>query len=476
MGLEIEEDSYSGTDSKLFEEVNRIGIPGSSNTFHNLELPCDLNSILSSESSAQDFLSNSLLNKGLEGVFNPHNIKGGETQGLVYAGDQNSPGMKPGAMISTTDVSSTTNLHNQYQHNTNFGNDVDQGASALVLPVTPNIKTIPSSIAPHHPRPSIPRSSSLLRNEYLPDTTSSSPTTTTIAGQIHSQYATSSPSRYAMYPSGRYAAQSLRPFQGSNMSSSYPQFRGYNTAQQLGYGTDHQTASFQSPAYLSPWQYTYNSSNQISYGLDVQDVPQLEARQQSQQEEAAAQPVTPPNMLTSKLHMDQQTPNVGMPTPNSNSIKHEEAALALTSPLSQKVPRKGARRKSSALANQRVEDGLILTKTNEAYIEDLVDAMREDNQAEDNEGMKGTWTKMKLNQSERILEKCTDLLPVIKCAQREQSPGKKTSACFANFDKRIKEVCTTLRSQKTVCKHLLEPPYSHTVAGDPVYAAQVSEI
>ena len=38
----------------------------------------------------------------------------------------------------------------------------------------------------------------------------------------------------------------------------------------------------------------------------------------------------------------------------------------------------------------------------------------------------------------------------------------------------MENVLTFIKTQKTICKHLLEEEYSRTVANDPTFAAQVN--
>ena len=75
-------------------------------------------------------------------------------------------------------------------------------------------------------------------------------------------------------------------------------------------------------------------------------------------------------------------------------------------------------------------------------------------------------------------------------AQNGYVSDKKAINHYASFKHRFEELCIAVRvsqafrtygsgadvikTQKTICKHLLEEEYSRTVANDPTYAATVS--
>ena len=136
---------------------------------------------------------------------------------------------------------------------------------------------------------------------------------------------------------------------------------------------------------------------------------------------------------------------------------------------------RGTARRSTAPSHAVADKcSFVLTKPDELYVMELMNAMMDDHEAEDNQGMINTWSKIKGTKGTRVKAKAVEMLDLIKLAQSQPLGDKKAVHQYNNFEHRFKQTVIALRTQKTVCKHLMEAPYSHVVANDPTYAAQVS--
>ncbi|KAF6229006.1 hypothetical protein HO133_007120 [Letharia lupina] len=114
-----------------------------------------------------------------------------------------------------------------------------------------------------------------------------------------------------------------------------------------------------------------------------------------------------------------------------------------------------------------------LSPTDHTNVAALVDAMHNTDNVEDNLGMQKTWEKVRKAKALRIREVCVDLLNLTKQAQQQEGTPlgeKRPINQYSSFEKRFDALCETLTFQKTVCKHLIEPPYSYSVVDDPQYA------
>lgn len=185
-------------------------------------------------------------------------------------------------------------------------------------------------------------------------------------------------------------------------------------------------------------------------------------------------PSTPPN-----FHLPYMGVNHGdlsFSDSSAERIKHEDASTSSPSTPAKRPTRK-VRSRVSTRSSEVVDVSTVLySKSDKEYVEEMVNAMTDMSQAEDNIGMKATWNKILLNKGDKIRPKCVEMLSLLKRAVDEQLGEKKCANVYNDFDHRVKEFCDAVRTQKTVSKHLMEAPYSHTVANDPTYAASVSHV
>lgn len=121
-------------------------------------------------------------------------------------------------------------------------------------------------------------------------------------------------------------------------------------------------------------------------------------------------------------------------------------------------------------------DNVSYSRSDEEYVEELMDAMTDMSQAEDNVGMLATWSKILVNKADKVRPMCVEMLGLLKRAQHEQLGDKKSANSYPNFEHRFREACDAARTQKTIGKHLMEAPYSWIVANDPTYAASVGHV
>lgn len=439
--------------SNLFGDGQGVDAPVNSEAFGSLDPSFDFGSLLRTHDMSGESLSNSLLNQGFEGLCTPLDTVKWESA------QSNLDGSGPTELV--------TGPNNQRQHNAVVS---ALGQHTIFSPIPSNntaINTTPNNISAQFPRQYLTRQPSLLRNEYLPEFATGTHSSI-MASHGHPQHFTS-PSRYVLRtPMGQLPPQGLQPFDESHLRTSTHHAHGYNTIHQLGYRPTNQMS--QNPLqsiYPDPQRYAH-SPGQSSYGIPRQHY----ATGQSQQL-ATAPPSTPPNLIASYERNDHSSPGISAASGRSISIKRE--ASISESPVAKPQPRKKTCRKTVKRPITIDDDGLSFTKSDVEYIEDLLDAMNDATEAEDNPGMQNTWLKIRDSKEAMVREKCVELLDLLKRAQREQLGDKKAVNPYPNFDHRFEETCAALRTQKTVCKHLMEPPYSHTVVNDPTYAAQVRE-
>ncbi|SLM40210.1 hypothetical protein LPUS_10956 [Lasallia pustulata] len=103
----------------------------------------------------------------------------------------------------------------------------------------------------------------------------------------------------------------------------------------------------------------------------------------------------------------------------------------------------------------------------------LMDALNDMSDAQDNEGMKSTWRSFLNNQGQlehvawQILERC-----ILRHKQKGSlTTNSKPNHHYENFDKRMTDILQGLRTQKTMCKHLMVAPYIDSLIDNPGYAA-----
>ncbi|KAK4692019.1 hypothetical protein P7C71_g5107, partial [Lecanoromycetidae sp. Uapishka_2] len=168
-------------------------------------------------------------------------------------------------------------------------------------------------------------------------------------------------------------------------------------------------------------------------------------------------------------HMQPRTP----PQPYVAEVKYEVSSPRSTSQTKRK-PTMPTPDEASSTGSPNVSHstgGPTTPDEDRAHIDTLISAMMDGTEAQDNDGMIKTWNKISQNNEAKLEEKCTQFLILLKEAQQQTIGEKKSFNQYENFQARFEAMCNTLRTQKTVCKHLLEPDYSHTVANDPIYAA-----
>ena len=356
-----------------------------------------------------------------------------------------------------------TNQNNQYQHSafaslpTQYTNDY--------------LNTSPVNISNHTSRPHKQQRTSQLRNEYNPEAESSE-YSGVMTGPSHGFHITTSPANYVTRPASTQAAQRSRSFQESNVRSSAHRAYDNMAIHQFGYRPNYQSSQPQLRSSYHESQQLH-PSGQLSYGLNDQQLPS----QIQQYESATTQPSTPPTLHPSCIRNDfSSSPMIRDSSNSSVGIKHEPSTSG--SPLKDKETRKESRkrprRKTIALTDTFDEADVSTSTLDSHYVQNLMDAMVDEEEAEDNPGMQSTWNKIKENKQHKLRETCVGLLGLLKRAQREQLGEKKAVNPYPDFDHRFEEMCAALRTQKTICKHLMEPPYAHTVTNDPTYAAQAS--
>ncbi len=455
MGEIMESNPYSSNDRQLLGDGDGSNMPLSSHLFNDFDSTFDFGAMLSPQAMTGESLNNSLLNKGFDGActsFDASNI----TNSAYQQSNNNEQG-------ATTAL--VPDLNDHYQHNTVVYPPEQDTAFSPNPPQSTHLNTAPAKIGTQFSQSYTTRRPSLLRNEYYPETIIGAPASA-MASHNHPQYFSSSPSRYVLRaPQGSLSSQGFEPFQESNMRSSTHQARGFNTIHQLGYNPNQQmTQQRPQTSYHDSRQYAQHPSGQTHYGLDTQHgLPESLA---------IAQPSTPPNMIASYVRRDHDSSSFGAVSPRSVSIKREVSASG--SPSVNKEPRKRARRSVVNQIDLTEAEDVTTTRSDAQYVKELMEAMNDLSEAEDNPGMKATWIKLRDTKQGRVRETSVELLDMLKRAQHEQITDRKPVNQYPDFEHRFGEACAALRTQKTVCKHLMEPPYTHVFGNDPTYAAQVS--
>ena len=449
MGLSSEDDPERYCDASLRADDTVLDLPMQSHLFGGFESSCDFGSVLSSHDLTEDPLNGSLLNKGVEGGRSSFELVGtGYFQAMDKECDPDCP------------VDDPTKSQDEYQHNTT---SVPLGKQLTGFsPTFANSILSPINTNAHLYRPSVSRPPSQLRNEYNPDAYAFA-RPLNMPTQGYPQHMTSSPSHYISNAQrGMLGSQGYQSFQETNMR---PHTQEPRVIHQMGYNPSLHASHNQSRSVypdLSPVSH-------VSHGLSNNEIPQGGVRYSRRLDIPV--PSTPPNTYASHVRNGQHHPSDSGSSPCSVSIKHEVSAAG--SPLVKKVSRKAKRRKGANQIEEPEDESLLYAKSDGQYIEELMEAMTDETAAEDNPGMQATWNKIRDTKLERLQTTCVELLNLIKRAQQEQLGDKKPVHLYPDFDHRFRETCAALRTQKTVCKHLMEAPYSHTVANDPTYAAQV---
>lgn len=185
-------------------------------------------------------------------------------------------------------------------------------------------------------------------------------------------------------------------------------------------------------------------------------------------------PSTPPNLYAPLVGSSES--NLSFVESSPDFIKHESSSAGSPSIAVKKVTRKIRTRVATKSLDVVDVDNVSYTKSDGEYIEELVDAMTDMSQAEDNVGMKSTWSKILVKKANKIRPMCVEMLGLLKRAVNEQLGDKTSANSYPDFDHRFREFCDAARTQKTIGKHLMEAPYAHTVANDPTYAASVGSV
>ncbi len=185
-------------------------------------------------------------------------------------------------------------------------------------------------------------------------------------------------------------------------------------------------------------------------------------------------PSTPPNLYAPLVGSSES--NLNFVDSSPDFIKEESSSAGSPSIPARRVVRKVRTRKATKSLNVVDVDNVPYLKSDGEYVEELMDAMTDMSQAEDNFGMMATWSKILVKKADKIRPKCVEMLGLLKRAENEQLGDKTSVNPYPDFEHRFREFCDAARTQKTIGKHLMEAPYSHTVANDPTYAASVGHV
>lgn len=185
-------------------------------------------------------------------------------------------------------------------------------------------------------------------------------------------------------------------------------------------------------------------------------------------------PSTPPNLYAPLVGSSSSSLSFVGSSPDF--IKHESSSAGSPSIPARRVIRKVRTRVATKSMDVTNVDNVPYSKSDGEYIEELMDAMTDMSQAEDNVGMKATWSKILVKKANKIRPMCVEMLGLLKRAVNEQLGDKRSANSYPDFEHRFQEFCDAARTQKTIGKHLMEAPYSHTVANDPTYAASVGHV
>lgn len=248
--------------------------------------------------------------------------------------------------------------------------------------------------------------------------------------------------------------QSVQPFQESNLRT--------HSHQSFDYSPNHFT-------YADPQRHLHrNYSNPEIYSSRSTPYTNMGSRRSQ-----VPSPITTPSTHESHVRNSHAISSADE-SHSVGGVKRGVTPAASAEPKRQL--RKNSRRMANNLRNVNDKSSVVLTKPDQHYLEELVDAMTNGSDAEDNQGMINTWDKIRDSKGDKIREKAGEMFTLLKTAQHTQLVDKKPINQYPNFDHRFKETIVALRTQKTVCKHLMEAPYSHIVANDPTYAAQVGSL
>lgn len=115
-----------------------------------------------------------------------------------------------------------------------------------------------------------------------------------------------------------------------------------------------------------------------------------------------------------------------------------------------------------------------LTDIDKKYVQFLVNAMMDMKDADDNLSMQDTWKKMSKQKPDRVKQVCAQLLALVDQTTLTNEPltSKKPMYPYPTMADRLMSLDHMLRTQKTVCKHLLEEPYICQVVDDPTQATK----
>lgn len=413
--------------------------------------------IVSSFDYGSNYLSNSVLNN----EFNPS--RAAESRVLSNHMAQNSATIGPETAVA--------NQNNRCQDRAVITSPRFSTAPSINPSNTSNTITKTPLIGGPLPRPQlISRPSSHLRNEIFPER----PIGASASMADHHknfQRMNSSPANYSIQiQPGPMAQQALQPFHESNVRSSLHQVPSYGVTQHMS--QDRSVSQYPDPQNYS-LQNPFSDHSYPNFGGQNGNHGRYDL--QHQQQQTIMQPMTPPNAYA-RHTLDHDYSHSSMSESSTDVVKHEGSISGSPLPQVKKVNRKVRRRAASSTAIASDEDSVSIKKNDRQYIEELMDAMTDETIAEDNVGMKNTWSKIREKKADKVRTKCHEMLDLLKRAQHEQLGDKKAVHVYTSFDHRFDEACDALRTQKTVCKHLMEAPYTHTVANDPTYAAQVGPI
>ena len=350
------------------------------------------------------------------------------------------------------ETNSSTAVSSPYVHNVqNELNELNRGWAVD----TPSTATSPANnIVDNTFNPFVPYRRSNLRHEYIPSTRESNLSfdfNFDPAINFQQSKNTTSPRHYrgALFPEFGLMATAGYGFEESNERTPTQPF--FNPTQMhLNYS--------------DPQQSSHNDHEITSTAL-----PSLvESNLDQSHDTHLAQSCATPTMSEAPARKG-RTKTITQPSNPKRRFKRE--VTPVSSPQPARELRRSVRR--TVEPSQINHSVPIYGKPDDQYLDELVNAMVDDNDAEDNQGMLSTWSKIRDTKYPKVRAKAEEMLELIKLAQCQPLGDKKAVTQYMNFEHRFQQTVLALRTQKTVCKHLMEAPYSHIVANDPTFAAQV---
>ncbi|KAL8788955.1 MAG: hypothetical protein Q9195_007071 [Heterodermia aff. obscurata] len=157
----------------------------------------------------------------------------------------------------------------------------------------------------------------------------------------------------------------------------------------------------------------------------------------------------------------------------NSSMKKENSSPESASGALRKVKRDSrhvvSRRDSQGSGSQ----SSTVDSTDQNLINLMYEAMMDTDHTEDNPGMIKTWNGLR-KETNKVRKVCEQLLETCYALEHNGAPLQtaiKTQFSYESIPHRVDELCKAFRTQKTMCKHLMEAPYIYQVVDDPKLAA-----